>query len=227
MSAHHSAAPVLTIDGPSGAGKGSISKCLSEKLDWHYLDSGALYRALGIAAINQQVDISDEHALAALIKTITLEFKQSACGSWGVYLDGNEIQQQLQTEDVGHVASKIAVFPLVRSGLLAKQQAFQCQPGLVADGRDMGSVVFPDAAYKVYLTASAKERGNRRYKQLIEKGINANLQDVIEDIEQRDERDKNRSVSPLLVPDGALYIDSSSISIQEVVQLVLELINNR
>ncbi|MEO1963396.1 MAG: (d)CMP kinase [Cycloclasticus sp.] len=219
-------APILTIDGPSGSGKGSISKRLAEKLGWYYLDSGALYRALGIAAINQQVDIADESALAALIERIDLEFKRNTVGDWGVYLDAEEVQGQLQTEDVGRVASKIAVFPLVRRGLLAKQQGFQKQPGLVADGRDMGSVVFPNANYKVYLTASAEERGKRRYKQLIEKGINANLRNVIEDIEQRDERDKNRLASPLMVPEGALYIDSSSSSIKEVVQQVLDLLNN-
>jgi cytidylate kinase len=219
-------AAVLTIDGPSGSGKGSISKCVSEKMGWHYLDSGALYRALGIAAINKQVDIADENALAALIESISLEFKRGAAGDWGVYLDGEEVQQQLQTEEVGKVASKIAVFPLVRRGLLAKQRSFQQKPGLVADGRDMGSVVFPNASYKVYLTASAEERGKRRYKQLIEKGINANLNKVIEDIEQRDERDKNRSASPLMVPEGAAYIDSSSNSIKEVVQQVLDLLNN-
>lgn len=219
-------AAVLTIDGPSGSGKGSISKCVSEKMGWHYLDSGALYRALGIAAINKQVDIADENALAALIESISLEFKRGAVGDWGVYLDGEEVQRQLQTEEVGKVASKIAVFPLVRRGLLAKQRSFQQKPGLVADGRDMGSVVFPNASYKVYLTASAEERGKRRYKQLIEKGINANLNKVIEDIEQRDERDKNRSASPLMVPEGAAYIDSSSNSIKEVVQQVLDLLNN-
>ncbi|HIF18307.1 MAG TPA: (d)CMP kinase [Cycloclasticus sp.] len=226
MSELDTTAPILTIDGPSGSGKGSISKRVAEKLGWCYLDSGALYRALGIAAIHRQVDITDENALAVLIERINLEFKRNTAGDWGVYLDGEEVQGQLQTEDVGRVASKIAIFPLVRRGLLAKQQGFQKQPGLVADGRDMGSVVFPNANYKVYLTASAEERGKRRYKQLIEKEINANLRNVIEDIEQRDERDKSRLASPLMVPEGALYIDSSSSSIKEVVQEVLDLLNN-
>jgi cytidylate kinase len=226
MNQQNMSAAVLTIDGPSGSGKGSISKCVSEKMGWHYLDSGALYRALGIAAINKQVDIADENALAALIKSISLEFKRGTAGDWGVYLDDEEVRQQLQAEEVGKVASKIAVFPLVRRGLLEKQRSYQQKPGLVADGRDMGSVVFPNASYKVYLTASAEERGKRRYKQLIEKGIDARLVKVIEDIEQRDERDKNRSASPLMVPEGAVYIDSSSNSIKEVVQQVLDLLNN-
>ncbi len=219
--------PVLTIDGPSGSGKGSISKRVSEKLGWHYLDSGSLYRALGIAAIKNEVDIDNEDALADLIDKIELEFKKAEQGNWGVFLNGMQVQDQLQTEAVGHVASKIAVFAKVRSGLLAKQQTFQEAPGLVADGRDMGSVVFPDAPYKIYLTASADERGKRRYKQLIEKGINANLSDVIQDIEQRDERDKNRLVSPLVIPDGAVYIDSSFNAIDEVVAQVLNILKNK
>jgi len=216
--------PVLTIDGPSGSGKGSISKRVAEQLDWYYLDSGALYRTLGIAAINAKVDLTNEDAVAALINRIKLEFKRNEQGLWGVFLDGEEVGQLLQTEEVGNVASSIAVFPKVRSGLLAMQKSFQQAPGLVADGRDMGSVVFPKAAYKVYLTASAAERGERRYKQLIEKGIDANLRTIIQDIEERDERDKSRSESPLVVPNGAVYIDSSLSSIDEVVQQVLNII---
>ncbi|PCI19280.1 MAG: hypothetical protein COB62_05750 [Piscirickettsiaceae bacterium] len=136
------------------------------------------------------------------------------------------MQQQLQTEEVGDAASKIAVFPKVRVALLAKQRSFQQQPGLVADGRDMGSVVFPKAKYKVYLTASADIRGKRRYKQLIEKGINANLRTVITDIEQRDERDKNRSTSPLIIPNDSYVIDSSNLEINDVVDLVVNFLNN-
>lgn len=218
--------PVLTIDGPSGAGKGSISKRVAEKLGWHYLDSGALYRALGIAAVNNKISLDDEVALAELVNVINLEFTKNNQGEWAVFLEGEEIQARLKLEETGNVASKIAVFPLVRSRLLDKQHAFQCLPGLVADGRDMGSVVFPNANHKVYLTASVEERGNRRYKQLIGKGINANLPEVIQDVEQRDERDKNRSASPLMVPDGAVYIDSSDSTIEEVVQLVINSLEN-
>jgi len=216
--------PVLTIDGPSGSGKGTVCKLVSEQLGWHYLDSGAMYRALGIAAIERDIDIHDENKVTALIELIELEFKRNEDNHWAVFLDDIEVQHQLQTEKVGQVASIIAVFPKVRHGLLLKQQSFKQAPGLVADGRDMGSVVFADAAYKVYLTASAGERGNRRYKQLIEKGIDANLSNVIDEIELRDSRDKNRTASPLIVPEGALLIDSSSKSISEVVEDVLKLI---
>lgn len=219
--------PILTIDGPSGSGKGSISKRVSEQLGWHYLDSGSLYRALGIAAIKHKVDIDNEGALVELISRINLEFKRTDQGDWGVLLNGEEVRSLLATEEVGQLASKIAVFEKVREGLLAKQRAFHIMPGLVADGRDMGSVVFPNAAHKVYLTASADERGKRRYKQLIEKGINANLSDVIQDIEQRDERDKNRATSPLVVPKDAIYIDSSHKTIDEVVKQVLSLLKNK
>lgn len=219
--------PVLTIDGPSGSGKGSISKRVAGKLGWHYLDSGALYRALGIAAIKNKIDIDNENALAELVDKIEFQFKRTEQGHWVVLLNGEEVQDQLQTEEVGDIASKIAVFTKVRQGLLAKQRAFQKTPGLVADGRDMGSVVFPEALHKVYLTASADERGKRRYNQLIGKGINANLADVIQDIEQRDVRDKNRTSSPLVVSEGAVYIDSSFNTIDEVVQQVLNILKNK
>lgn len=219
--------PVLTIDGPSGSGKGSISKRVAGKLGWHYLDSGALYRALGIAAIKNKIDIDNENALAELVDKIEFQFKRTKQGHWVVLLNGEEVQDQLQTEEVGDIASKIAVFTKIRQGLLAKQRAFQQTPGLVADGRDMGSVVFPEALHKVYLTASADERGKRRYNQLIGKGINANLSDVIQDIEQRDVRDKNRTSSPLVVPEGAVYIDSSLNTIDEVVQQVLNILKNK
>ena len=222
MSTQEQLIPVITIDGPSGSGKGTVCKLISEKLGWHYLDSGAIYRALGIAAIDRHVDIQDEDKVAALIELIDLEFKRNTDDCWGVFLDGVEVQQQLQTENVGRVASIIAVYSKVRDGLLLKQQSFKQAPGLVADGRDMGSVVFVDATYKVYLTASAEERGKRRYKQLKEKGIDANLVNVVGEIELRDSRDKNRTASPLIVPEGALLIDSSSMSISEVVEKVLQ-----
>ena len=219
--------PVLTIDGPSGSGKGSISKRVAEKLGWHYLDSGAIYRVLGIAAVNHKVSLEDQQALATLVGKVSIEFKLNNHDKWSAYLDGKEIQQQLKTEETGNIASKIAVFPAVRSCLLAKQHEFRKHPGLVADGRDMGSVVFPNAKHKVYLTASVEERGERRYKQLIEKGINANLRAVIQDVEHRDDRDKNRPASPLAVPEGAVYIDSSFNTIDEVVKLVLNSLKNK
>jgi CMP/dCMP kinase len=214
--------PVLTIDGPSGAGKGSVSRAVAQRLQWHYLDSGCLYRALGIAALKRGVALDDSQELSRLALTMRLNFtgKESA----QVSLDDQDITAQLATETTGKAASVVAAIPEVRQALLQKQKNYQQLPGLVADGRDMGSVVFPDAAYKVYLTAGAEERGQRRYKQLIEKGIDANLIDVTREIEERDQRDRERAIAPLTVPQGALIIDSSKLSIREVIDLVMNLV---
>ena len=214
--------PVLTIDGPSGAGKGTISRAVAKQLGWNYLDSGAIYRALAIASLKKQCDITNVQSVVDVAKAMTLKFK---CGdSFVVQLDGINITPELASETTGNAASIIASYQEVRDVLLQKQKDFQKQPGLVADGRDMGTVVFPDAQYKVYLTASAEERGLRRYKQLLEKGIDANLEKITEEIEVRDRRDQERKIAPLKQAEGAFYIDSSDLSIDKVIEEVLNLV---
>lgn len=214
--------PVLTIDGPSGAGKGTVSRAVAKLLGWNYLDSGSIYRSLAIAVLQAQVALDDVAAVTRVAKDMQLEFD---CGDeLVVRLDGVDITSQLAIETTGNAASVVAAYPDVRSVLLQKQKDFQRAPGLVADGRDMGSVVFPDAQFKVYLTASAEERANRRFKQLIEKGIDANLLQITREIEERDRRDSERATAPLMVPEGATAIDSSSLSIQQVIDTVMTLV---
>jgi len=214
--------PVLTIDGPSGAGKGTISRLVAKKLGWNYLDSGSIYRSLAIALLQQGIDLADEAAIVKVAETMDLAFE---CGDeLVVKLNGADITPQLGLETTGNTASIIAALPEVRRVLLQKQQNFRQLPGLVADGRDMGTVVFPDATSKVFLTASAEERARRRYKQLKEKGIDANLSRLTLDIEERDRRDSERATAPLAMAENALYIDSSSMSITAVVEEVLNLI---
>jgi cytidylate kinase len=214
--------PVLTIDGPSGAGKGTVSRAVAKKLGWNYLDSGAIYRSLAIAALKKQCDIADIPSVVEIAKGMDLAFE---CGELLVVkLDGIDITAELPFETTGNTASIIASYQEVRDVLLKKQKDFQKQPGLVADGRDMGTVVFPDAQYKVYLTASAEERGLRRYKQLLEKGIDANLAKITEEIEVRDRRDQERKNAPLKQAEGALFVDSSELSIDKVIEDVLNLV---
>lgn len=214
--------PVLTIDGPSGAGKGTISRLVAKKLGWNYLDSGSIYRSLAIALLQQAVDLADEAAIVNVAETMDLAFE---CGDeLVVKLNGVDITAQLGLESTGNTASIIAALPEVRRVLLQKQQDFRQLPGLVADGRDMGTVVFPDATSKVFLTASAEERARRRYKQLKEKGIDANLSSLTNDIEERDRRDTERATAPLAMAENALYIDSSNMSIDAVIEEVLNLI---
>ena len=215
--------PVLTIDGPSGAGKGTVSRLVAKQLGWNYLDSGSIYRALAIALLQQEVDLTDETAIVKVAETMDLAFE---CGDeLIVRLNGADITPQLGLETTGNIASIIAVLPKVRGALLAKQQSFRQGVGLVADGRDMGTVVFPDAQHKVYLTASSEERARRRYKQLKEKGIDANLSSLIIDIEARDKRDTERATAPLVQAENALYIDSSNMSITAVIEEILNLIH--
>lgn len=214
--------PVLTIDGPSGAGKGTISRLVAKKLGWNYLDSGSIYRSLAIALLQQAIDLADEAAIVRVAETMDLAFE---CGDeLVVKLNGENITAQLVLESTGNTASIVAASPEVRRVLLQKQQDFRQPAGLVADGRDMGTVVFPDAPYKIYLTASAEERARRRYKQLKEKGIDANLSCLTLDIEERDRRDSERATAPLAVAENALYIDSSNMSIDAVIEEALNLI---
>ena len=214
--------PVLTIDGPSGAGKGTVSRLVSKKLGWNYLDSGSIYRSLAIAIQNTSVQVSDVDAIVEVASAMALEFE---CGDeLVVKLNGENITGQLGLESTGSIASQIAAYPSVRAVLLKKQQDFKQLPGLVADGRDMGTVVFPDAEYKVFLTASAQKRAARRYKQLLEKEIDANIDEITSEIEARDRRDRERETAPLAMAVGALYIDSSDLTIDQVVEDVLNLI---
>jgi cytidylate kinase len=213
---------VLTIDGPSGAGKGTVSRAVAKKLDWNYLDSGSIYRSLAIAVLKQAVDLEDEAAIADIAQAMMLEFDCN--DELVVRLDGEDITAQLGLESTGNTASIVAALPEVRRVLLQKQKDFKRLPGLVADGRDMGTVVFPDAEYKVFLTASAAERAKRRYKQLIEKGNGANLAQITNEIEERDRRDMERKTAPLAMANDALYIDSSDMTLESVIDEVLNLI---
>ncbi len=216
--------PVLTIDGPGGSGKGTISTRIAAHLGWHFLDSGALYRLLGLAAAKAGVATSDEAGLLTLAGAMHIKFELEDGKVW---LDGQEVSDQLRDEVAGRAASEVAVIPAIRQALLARQHQFRQWPGLVADGRDMGTVVFPDAGLKVFLTASAEERAKRRYKQLIDKGIDVNLSALFQDIQARDERDSTRSVSPLRPAEDAVTVDATSLDIDQVVQRVLALVEER
>lgn len=213
------AIPVLAIDGPGGAGKGTISRLAAEALGWHYLDSGALYRLTGLAARRAGVPLDDEAGVAALARQLDIRFDTGA--SDRVWLQGEDVSDLIRSETAGADASMVAALPMVRDALLARQHAFRQLPGLVADGRDMGTVVFPDAVAKVFLTASAQERTNRRYKQLIAKGIDVNIGDLLNEIEQRDARDSQRAVAPLRPAEDAQIVDTTGIGIEQVLEKVL------
>ena len=215
-------APVLAIDGPGGASKGTVSRLLAASLGWHYLDSGALYRILALAASRQGVDLTDEVRVAALAPDLDIRFGTGNDDS--VWLNGEEVSAHIRHEDAGAMASVVAALPAVRQALLLRQRAFRQPPGLVADGRDMGTVVFTDAAQKVFLTASAEERADRRYKQLIAKGIDVNIGDLLADINARDARDSNRAIAPLRPADDATVIDTTRLGIAQVVNQVLALV---
>lgn len=215
--------PVFTIDGPSGAGKGTVSRAVARRLGWHFLDSGAIYRAAALAVLREGIPATDANAVATLTRTMQLEF--SSHEPPAVLLDGVDVTEQLSAESCGNTASKIAALGVVRQSLLQMQRDFRRLPGLVADGRDMGTVVFPDAPFKVFLTASASVRAERRYKQLKEKGFDVNLHSLTKEIEERDRRDRSRAEAPLKVPEGSLLIDSSELSIDEVISRCLRLVD--
>lgn len=214
--------PVITVDGPSGAGKGTLCQMLAANLNWALLDSGALYRVTALAAKQHAVALDNEAGLEAIAAYLDVQFQvpsnteTSEQSGVQVILEGTDVTSSLRTEETGAIASQVAAVNAVRTALLDRQRAFQQMPGLIADGRDMGTVVFPDAELKIYLTASAEERGERRYKQLLESGNNASLAAIIEDIRARDDRDMNRAVAPLKPADDAIVIDSTSMSIEAV-----------
>lgn len=209
--------PIITIDGPSGTGKGTLAVRLARHLGWHCLDSGALYRILGLAAGRRAIDLEDGVALAGLAAQLDVTFMDGR-----VLLAGEDLGDAIRTETAGMAASRVAAHPAVRAALLDWQRRQARGPGLVADGRDMGTVVFPQAPLKVFLDASAEERAARRYKQLIGKGLDANLADLAVDIRERDTRDRNRPVAPLRPAAGALMVDSTALSIDDVFDLILE-----
>ncbi|MCG8276971.1 (d)CMP kinase [Stenotrophomonas sp. NLF4-10] len=215
---------VLTIDGPSGAGKGTVSRIVARRLGWHYLDSGALYRAVGVAASWADIDTSDASALVRCTFDTRIRFAEQG-ESLRVLVNDTDATDELRLETTGALASAIAAIPEVRAALKERQRAFRVPPGLVADGRDMGTVIFPDAPFKVFLTASAEERAHRRHKQLKEKGVSVNFDDLLREIMARDARDAQRAVAPLRPADDAVLIDTSGIGIDDVVARVLGLVS--
>ncbi|MEL6449201.1 MAG: (d)CMP kinase [Pseudomonadota bacterium] len=220
-------APVITVDGPSGSGKGTVSRVLAEVLGWHLLDSGALYRLTALSAAKRGVADDDVGRLAAVAQALSVVFGMDGRGNEQVLLDGEDVSTAIRTESCGERASIIAALPAVRDALVDRQRAFAQAPGLVADGRDMGTRIFPESGLKVFLTASAEERADRRYKQLKAKGIDVNLAALLRDIEQRDRRDQSRQAAPLKPADDAVVIDSTSMSVDAVVATVLALKNAR
>lgn len=211
--------PVLTIDGPSGAGKGTIARRLADLLGWHLLDSGALYRLLALAAEIRGIALDDDERLSALALTLNVEFRIEG-ETQRIFLDDEDVTDTIRTETVGAGASKVAAVPAVRQALLQRQRAFRQAPGLVADGRDMGTVVFPDAPLKVFLTASAEERARRRYSQLAAQQVGVDREALLREIEARDDRDMNRAVSPLKAADDAYCLDSTELTVDQVVELI-------
>ena len=209
--------PVIAIDGPTASAKRTVASLVAQKLGFHYLDSGALYRLVALASEKQGIDVKNGPELGLLVPKLLISFKNSQ-----IFLDGDEVTEAIRTESMGLRASALAVHPEVRSALVGLQRSFRQSPGLVADGRDMASVIFPDAVLKVFLTATAAARAERRYKQLIAKGISAKLSNLLQDLQERDARDSSRGTAPLLVADGAKVLETSDLSIDQAVKTVLD-----
>lgn len=219
--------PVITVDGPSGVGKGALCQWLASRLGWPLLDSGALYRLTALAALRRDLPLDDESAVARVAATLAVVFSADTKGELRTILDGEEVSTQIRSETAGNAASRIAALPAVRAALLQRQRDFRQPPGLIADGRDMGSVVFPDAELKLFLHADPAERAQRRYKQLIEKGMDANLDSLVKEIAERDARDAQRAVAPLQAAADAAVLDTTRLSIVEVRQWALALVQQR
>lgn len=213
--------PVVTIDGPSGSGKGTVSKWLANKLGWNFLDSGAIYRVLALYLLNNNVDLSDEEKIAEYATNLPVKFNDE------IVLENKNVTNAIRTESVGNYASKIAVFSKVRKSLLERQRQFLKSPGLVADGRDMGTIVFPKANLKIFLEATPEERAKRRYFQLIDQGYDVNLGELIKEVTLRDNRDKNRAVAPLVAAKDAITIDTTNLTIEEVCSEILSLVEKK
>jgi cytidylate kinase len=209
--------PVITIDGPTASGKGTVAHRVADQLGFHYLDSGALYRLTALSALRRDTDLADEHALAKLAEHLHCSFQGG-----DIILSHENVTDAIRAEEVGNTASKIATFPAVRHALTGLQLGFRKAPGLVADGRDMGSVIFPHAQLKVFLTASVAARAGRRYKQLIDKGFSANMEDLLMDLQARDDRDTKRTIAPLVPAEGAYVLDTSEMNADEAVAQVLK-----
>lgn len=213
--------PVVTIDGPSGVGKGTLSQLIAKSFGWHILDSGAIYRVLALAAKHHNVSVDDESALCVLADHLDVHFfVDKTHQTVKVVLEGEDVSHVIRLSECAHAASQIAALPLVRNALLKRQQAFQKEPGLVADGRDMGTVVFPDAPVKIFLTATADERAQRRFKQLREQGVDVKIGDILAQVRERDDRDQNRKVAPLEPAQDALVLDTTTMSVQDVFNMI-------
>ncbi|WP_105198898.1 MULTISPECIES: (d)CMP kinase [unclassified Pseudoalteromonas] len=218
--------PVITIDGPSGSGKGTVCRLLAQKLGWDVLDSGAIYRVLALAALHHQIALDNEEALVPLAANLDVQFSFDAQSeSSKIILEGEEVTHGIRNEEVGAAASKVAALPRVREALLRRQRAFRGDAGLIADGRDMGTVVFPEANVKIFLTASAEERAERRFKELKAKGLDVTLSGLLIDIKARDERDMNRAVAPLIPAEDAVSLDTTELNAEQVFAKVMSIID--